>query len=136
MNCHIQIKPNSPLLKLLKDTWDPNHPESGNPIPWKRIHRLPDYVYFNHAIHVNRGVGCVTCHGRVDEKEVMDHFAPLSMSWCLDCHRHPEGAVRPLEEVMNMTWTPPAGKTQEEIGRELVAKMKIKPRDTCQECHR
>ena len=123
MSCHKNIKANSPLLEpirasyfgedtdrdgVLSDEEDVNGDgilNSGPSVPWVRIHKTPDYVYFNHAIHVNRGVSCVECHGRVDQMEVVHHDKPLSMSFCLDCHRNPENSLRPMKEVTNLAWT-------------------------------
>jgi len=127
MNCHTQIKANSDKLAKVRDSW-----ETGQPIEWIRVHNLPDYAYFNHAIHVNMGVGCETCHGRVDRMEVVAQVEPLSMSWCLDCHRNPEKYVRPVEEVTTMGYQ---AENQLEMGRKLVAKHNIHPPTYCQACH-
>jgi len=127
MNCHSQIKTNSPKLAKIRESW-----ESGQPIEWVRVHNLPDYAYFNHAIHVNMGVGCETCHGRIDRMEVVAQKEPLSMSWCLDCHRNPEKYVRPVEEVTTMGYK---AENQLELGRKLVAKHNIHPPTYCQGCH-
>ena len=80
--------------------------ETGEPIKWRRVHQLPDYAYFDHSVHVNRGVSCVSCHGKINEMEVVRHEKPLIMGWCLDCHRSPEQALRPLDEVFNLDWDP------------------------------
>lgn len=127
MNCHSQIKANSDKLTKIRESW-----ESGQPIEWVRVHNLPDYAYFNHAIHVNMGVGCETCHGRVDRMEVVAQKEPLSMSWCLDCHRNPEKYVRPVEEVTTMGYV---AENQLELGRKLVAEHNIHPSTYCQGCH-
>ncbi len=131
MNCHLHIKKNSPLLAKVRESW-----KTGKSIRWKRVHRLPDYAYFNHAIHVNRGVSCVSCHGKINEMKVVYHAKPLSMGWCLECHRNPEKYIRPRDQVTNLDWQPPEGKTQIEIGTELKAKWKICPPENCQGCHR
>src|SRR5580765_5441026 len=102
MNCHQTSKPTSPLLSPVRESF-----AKGTPVELKRVHRLPDYAYFNHAQHVNRGVGCVSCHGQVNEMPVVTHEKPLSMTWCLSCHKHPEPNLRPLEEVTNMQWKAP-----------------------------
>jgi hypothetical protein len=106
MNCHRQVKKDSPLLEPLRQSW-----EQGTPIPWKRIHKAPDYVYFNHSAHVQVGfgdnqaaIGCATCHGRVDWMEVVRQEQPLSMSWCLSCHDNPAPYLRPRGELTNMAW--------------------------------
>ena len=102
MNCHSQVKANSPLLAVVRQSY-----LTGDPVPWVWIHQTPDYVYFNHAIHVNRGVSCVECHGRVDQMDVVTHAKPLSMGFCLDCHRAPQDHLRPNSEVTNLAWTAP-----------------------------
>lgn len=127
MNCHTQVKANSDKLAKVRESW-----ETGQPVEWVRVHNLPDYAYFNHAIHVNMGVGCETCHGRVDRMEVVAQQEPLSMSWCLDCHRNPEKYVRPVEEVTTMGYQ---AENQLEMGRKLVAKHNITPPTYCQGCH-
>src|SRR5699024_11206757 len=128
MNCHSQIDSNNPEeVQKIRDSW-----ESGKPIEWVRVHNLPDYAYFNHAIHVNMGVGCETCHGRIDRMDVVFQVEPLSMSWCLDCHRNPEQYVRPPSEVTTMGYQV---ENQLELGRKLVAKHNITPPTYCQSCH-
>ncbi|MDZ7772013.1 MAG: cytochrome c3 family protein [Balneolaceae bacterium] len=127
MNCHEQIATDSENLAEIRESW-----ETGQPVEWVRVHNLPDYAYFNHAAHVNVGVGCETCHGRVDRMEVVFQKEPLSMSWCLDCHRNPEQYVRPVEEVTTMGFQP---ENQVEMGRDLVAKHNIQPPTYCQSCH-
>ncbi len=103
MNCHWQIKnedgAQSPRIMPLNESM-----ESGEPVPWVRVHMLPDYAYFDHAPHVAAGVGCSSCHGRVDGMVTVEQDQPLSMSWCLDCHRDPEPHLRPLDQVTNMSW--------------------------------
>lgn len=131
MNCHQVIKPNSPLLAEVRA-----RAADGDPLPWRRVHRTPDYVYFDHSVHVRRGVGCVSCHGRVDTMPVVRHEQPLSMGWCLDCHRHPEEAMRPLSEVTNLSWTPPEGQTQRDLGEHWVQQRAIQVQDQCSACHR
>lgn len=128
MNCHEQVTtPNPENLTEIRESW-----ETGRPVEWVRVHNLPDYAYFNHAAHVNVGVGCETCHGRVDRMEVVFQKEPLSMSWCLDCHRNPEQYVRPVEEVTTMGFQT---ENQVEMGRDLVAKHNIQPPTYCQSCH-
>lgn len=131
MNCHQLIKASSPLLAEVRTRFS-----DGDPIAWRRVHKVPDYVYFNHAVHVRRGVGCVSCHGRVDRMPVVVHDQPLSMGWCLDCHRHPEKGLRPVAEVTNLTWTPPQGHTQREEGEQWVRERAIRAQDQCSACHR
>ncbi len=106
---------------------------------WRRVHDLPDYVYFNHSAHVRRGVSCVSCHGRVDKMEKVTQVEPLSMGWCLKCHRNPEKFLRPLDQVTNMDWKPEdykPGWTQEQVGAELRKKYNLNPSTDCSTCHR
>ncbi|VTS02455.1 cytochrome c3 family protein [Tuwongella immobilis] len=135
MNCHnpekANVKGNSPLLALARESW-----RSGNPVQWKRIHKLPEYAYFNHAVHVNRGVSCVSCHGQINEMAVVYQSQPLSMGWCLTCHNNPEQHLRPLNEVYNMTWKPQGSQTQEMIGKQIKDQLSINPPQNCQGCHR
>ncbi len=132
MNCHSQIKQNSPRLATVRDSYT-----TGKPIEWIQIHEAPDYVYFNHSAHVNRGVSCVECHGRVDEMAVVWHDQPHSMSWCLDCHRAPENALRPVQYVTKLSWKPQdIGREQKELGTELKAAWNVNPPVTCVACHR
>jgi menaquinone reductase, multiheme cytochrome c subunit len=100
MNCHTNIKHESPLLQPVRDSWT-----SGKPVNWVKVHDLPDYVYFNHSAHLSHGVGCVECHGRIDQMEVVHQAKPLSMGWCLDCHRDPGSHLRPRDvAVTDMSW--------------------------------
>jgi hypothetical protein len=131
MNCHSQIWNRSPMLEPVRASF-----RSGESIEWTRVHDLPDFVYFNHSAHVNRNVGCTTCHGPVDRMPLMYQEKSLQMEWCLDCHRHPDRYVRPQEEVFNPRWAWTAPDTQEEKGPQLVAQNHIKPRTSCSTCHR
>ncbi len=131
MNCHSQVQKENPKLKPVHDSW-----ATGKPIDWVQIHKTPDYVYFNHSVHVNRGISCYSCHGPVNEMEVVYHREPLSMAWCLDCHRNPENHLRPPQEVFNLNWQPPAGTTQRNIGLELKDKWNVNPPENCAGCHR
>ncbi len=101
MNCHTGIRPDSPALQPIRDSW-----KSAMPVQWVKVHDLPDYAFFNHSAHVNRGVGCVSCHGRIDQMDIVAQTQPLSMGWCLDCHRAPETALRPLDKITDLGWTP------------------------------
>ncbi|HYY31210.1 MAG TPA: cytochrome C [Chthoniobacterales bacterium] len=112
MTCHSQIFTDSALLRPVLDSYT-----SGRPIRWNRVHNLPDYVYFNHAIHVNKGVGCSTCHGQVNEMPLVWKTQTLFMEWCLSCHRHPEANLRPIKEIFNLSWKP--SKTQPLAGAQL-----------------
>ncbi len=129
MNCHSQLYTDSPILAPVRASY-----QTGQPIEWTRVNSLPDYVYFNHSIHVNKGVGCQTCHGNVDEMPMMQKENTLYMEWCLECHRNPEKYVRPREEVFNMNWQPPAD--QIAMGRKLVQEYHIYSETTCSTCHR
>ena len=129
MNCHSQIWSTSPTLEPVRDSF-----RTDRSIAWTRVHDLPDFAYFNHSIHVNKGVGCETCHGRVDKMPLTWQKASLQMEWCLDCHRHPEQYVRPREEVFTMGYEPPI--EQEELGRRLVKEYKIQSLTSCSTCHR
>jgi hypothetical protein len=104
MNCHAQIWTNAELLKPVRDSW-----ATGQSIQWIKVHDLPDYVYFNHSIHVNKGIGCASCHGRVDQMPLMYMENSLQMEWCLDCHRNPAKNLRPTSEIYNMAWQGPSG---------------------------
>ena len=131
MNCHQRIHVTSPKLEPIRSSF-----ATGKPVEWTKVHDLPDYAYFNHGVHVAKGVGCVSCHGRVDTMEVVTQHEPLSMGWCLDCHREPERALRPAEEVTNMAYEPPPGQTQLARGAELRAEHNINPPTDCSTCHR
>jgi hypothetical protein len=130
MTCHSQIWNQAAMLQPVRDSF-----ASGQPIEWNRVHDLPDFVYFNHSIHIAKGIGCSTCHGRVDEMPLMRKVAPLNMEWCLNCHRTPENYIRPIDQVFNMAWTPPAN--QIEQGRALMAKYHVNTErlTNCSICH-
>ena len=132
MNCHSQIWTNAPILEPVRASF-----RDGTPLQWTRVHDLPDFVYFNHSIHVNKGVGCATCHGRVDQMPLMSQQATLMMQWCLDCHRNPAKYVRPRSEVFNMAWERPADDPG--LGERLVKEYKIADvgqLTNCSTCHR
>jgi len=132
MNCHREIWKDSPMLEAVRESY-----RSGRPLEWIRVHDLPDFVYFDHSIHVAKGVGCASCHGRVDDMPLTWRVATLQMDWCLDCHRQPERYVRPRERVFDMAWQPPAD--QEEKGRALVKEYEIMDPThltSCDTCHR
>lgn len=133
VNCHAKVFPDSDKLRPVRESY-----ATGQPVEWVRIHDLPDYSYFNHSAHVTRGIGCVTCHGRVDRMEVVYQDQPLSMSWCLDCHRNPEKFLRPVDQVTNMDWDPlrEVGKDQITLGLELKKANNINPSTDCSTCHR
>jgi hypothetical protein len=129
MNCHNQIWTNADLLEPVRSSYANNVP-----IEWTRVHDLPDFVYFNHSVHVKKGVGCETCHGRVDEMPLMKQENSLQMQWCLDCHRAPEKYVRPRSEVYTMGYKPPV--PQSVIGAQLVKEYGIRGNTSCSTCHR
>jgi hypothetical protein len=130
MNCHSQVLPNDPRLAPVRDSF-----KSGEPVPWVQIHRTPDFVFFNHAVHVNRGVGCVSCHGQVNQMDEVSHAEPLSMSFCLECHRNPASHLRPLDQVYSLDWTNEPAR-QAESGRRFVSEWKINSSQYCSACHR
>jgi len=129
MNCHSKVRANSEKLIPVRESY-----ATGMPVPWIKIHDLPDYVYFNHSAHVSRGVGCVSCHGRIDTMEVVFQAEPLSMGWCLECHRNPEKHLRPVEFVTQLDWVPE--EDQIELGKRLRELNNINPQETCNTCHR
>lgn len=129
MNCHERVKPQSPEIIKVRESY-----ATGQPIPWIKIHRLPDYVYFNHKAHVTNGVSCVSCHGRIDQMTEVRQVKELTMAWCLECHRNPEANVRPAELVTRLDWKP--DRDPAEIGREIIAAKHIAPPTNCSGCHR
>lgn len=132
MNCHRQIWTNADLLEPVRSSFANN-----DPIEWQRVHDLPDFVYFNHAVHVAKGVGCVTCHGQVDRMPLMYQEASLQMEWCLECHRDPGKFIRPKEEVFNLNWQPPADpKEAQALQARLVKEYNIQSLMSCSTCHR
>jgi hypothetical protein len=155
MACHQQVQKDNPKLEPVRTSW-----KTGDPVEWVWIHRLPDYVFYNHAAHVNRGISCASCHGQVNHMPAMYDAKPMSMKWCLECHRHPENFLRPEDQITNLDWKPedvnpaefvakygkPAGVTedwskkphltQQEIGQTLKERWNIQTSENCQACHR
>jgi hypothetical protein len=129
MTCHSQIHSTAEMLEPVRESW-----RNDKSIEWIRVNDLPDYVYFNHSIHVKKGIGCVTCHGPIGEMALTWRENTLNMEWCLGCHREPERFVRPREFVFSTDWKPPAG--QITLGRQLVAEYKIQKLTNCSICHR
>lgn len=131
MTCHSQIWTNATMLAPVRDSL-----ANGTPLHWQRVNRLPDYVFFDHSIHVAKGVGCSSCHGRVDQMALMRQAQPLTMGWCLQCHRQPEDHIRPRAAVFDMTWTPPPN--QHEQGLALMRQYLIHTNHLtdCSTCHR
>ena len=145
MNCHTSVKTQAteagtgkiienPKLTPVYQSW-----RTGKPVEWVRIHDLPDYAYFNHSAHVNRGVSCVSCHGRVDQMDVVSQAQPLSMGWCLDCHRNPGPNLRPLDQITNLGWKPPEGEAGKKLAADLMKQYHIRDKaymQACSTCHR
>ena len=132
MNCHKQVWATSPTLEPVRASLRENHP-----ILWIRVNNVPDFVYFDHSIHIHKGVGCETCHGRIDQMPLTYKAESLHMEWCLDCHRTPEKYLRPREEVFTMGWQPPI--PQEQLGPELVERYGVDSSwklTNCSICHR
>ena len=132
MNCHKEVWADSPALEPVRASLRENHP-----IEWVRVNNVPDFVYFDHSIHIYKGVGCETCHGRVDQMPLMWKAESFHMDWCLDCHRSPENYLRPREEVFTMGWQAPV--PQKELGRKLMVSYKVDPPlklTNCSICHR
>ena len=129
MNCHSQIWSDSPMLEPVRASYRTN-----TPIEWSRVHDLPDFVYFDHSVHINKGVACFSCHGRVDQMPLMFKEHTLQMQWCLACHRNPDPNIRPISEVTSMVWKAPEGfETQQ---AELVAEYHVQSMINCSTCHR
>src|SRR6267378_3590228 len=132
MSCHSVLYSNVAYLEPIRESY-----RTDTSIEWVKVHRLADYVYFNHSIHLAKGVGCSTCHGRVDQMPLMFQANTLLMQWCLDCHRNPEKALRPLDKVYDMAWQPAAN--QAEIGKQYLAERNIRNTSeltSCSTCHR
>jgi hypothetical protein len=124
MGCHAVVRPDSAALAPIRESW-----QNGTPVEWVRVHNVPDHAYFDHSIHLSAGVGCASCHGRIDQMEVVTLQSPLSMSWCLDCHRDPEPNLRPVSEITNMAY-------EREEGEEIEYARYVLPPETCSGCHR
>ena len=129
MTCHSQIWKNSPMLEPVRESF-----RTDRSLEWIRVNELPQFVYFNHSIHVNKGIGCTTCHGPIGQMPLTWAENSMKMSWCLDCHRHPENNVRPRDQVFSISYQPPAN--QAEIGKQLVKQYNIYSLTDCYTCHR
>lgn len=127
MGCHLRVWPESPKLAPVRESWS-----SGEPVEWVRVHDLADYAYFDHAAHVLKGVGCASCHGRIDQMEVVYQTEPLSMGWCLECHRNPEPNLRPKHLITKMDYE----QESPEVGAQLRAEYNVNPKEACSTCHR
>lgn len=132
MNCHTEVHKDSVKIKPLVESY-----QTGKPVQWIRIHDLPDYAYFNHSAHVTRGVSCVECHGRIDKMPEVYQQEPLSMSWCLECHRNPQTRVRDPKDVFDLGWGVDRTKKQKfDFGKEMIDKNNLNPSQDCSTCHR
>ena len=136
MNCHSQVLKDSPKLALVRES-----AATGRPVPWVHIHKAPDYVYFNHSVHVNRGVSCVECHGQVNQMDEVYHAKPLSMAFCLDCHRDPAARLRPPDKITDLNWKwsddpVKAAELQKINGQKFVHDWKVQSLQNCSACHR
>jgi cytochrome c7-like protein len=132
MNCHSVLFNNSAYLEMVRESY-----RTDKSLEWVRVHRLPDYVYFNHSIHINKGVGCSTCHGPVNQMPLIFQANSLLMQWCLDCHRNPEQVLRPKDQIFNMDWKAPQNQT--ELGAKLRTAYSIRTTaelTSCSTCHR
>ncbi len=136
MNCHNQVLKDDPRLALVRES-----AASGRPIEWVQIHRTPDYVYFNHSVHVTRGISCVECHGQINQMDEVQHAKPLSMTFCLDCHRNPAARIRPIDKVTDLNWKwsndpDEAARKQAAEGAKMVRDMHVESLQNCSTCHR
>lgn len=129
MKCHSIMWKDSPMLEPVRESW-----KTGKPLIWNRVHDMPDHVYFNHSIHIKKGMACATCHGQVDQMPLMWKSKTMQMEWCLACHRHPESQVRPRDSVTEMNWKAP--KDWSEQQKELAKQYQVKSIDNCNACHR
>lgn len=136
MKCHNQVLPTDSRLALVRES-----AATGKAIPWVQIHKTPDYVYFNHSVHVNRGVSCVECHGQINEMDEVYHAKSFSMTFCLDCHRNPAAKLRPPDKITDLNWKwsedpKAAAKAQMENGPKFVSDWKVESMENCSACHR
>ena len=129
MNCHRVVKRDADSLAVVRES-----ETNGRPINWVRVHNLPGFAFFDHRPHIRAGVGCSTCHGRIDEMEVVAQAQPLSMGWCLDCHRNPDPYLRPQHEVTTMDWSPPRDQLQ--VAAMIKSEKNLRPPLDCTGCHR
>lgn len=136
MNCHTQVLKDDARLALVRESH-----QTGKPIPWVQIHKVPDYVYFNHAVHVNRGISCVECHGQINKMVDATHAQPLSMGFCLECHRDPAAKVRPPDKITDLNWKwsddpAEAARLQKLNGEKFVHDWNVQSLQSCSACHR
>lgn len=133
MGCHSVVWKDAPILEPVRESY-----RTDMPVEWVRVHDLPEFVYFDHSIHVNKGIGCESCHGRVDKMPLMMRQNSLNMEWCLACHRAPEQHLRPKDQIFTMGWDPmqALGVSQEELGKKLKEENNVQSRTNCATCHR
>jgi hypothetical protein len=131
MNCHNQVLKDDDRLAVVRAS-----AASGKPIPWVQVNKIPDYAYFNHSVHVNRGVSCVECHGQVNHMDEVFRAKPLSMSFCLNCHRDPAKHLRPLDKITDLDWKAPDADAQLAMGKKFVHDWKVQSLQNCSTCHR
>jgi hypothetical protein len=132
MTCHSQIWNEAPMLEPVRASF-----REDKAIEWIRVHDVPDYVYFNHSIHIAKGVGCATCHGQVDDMPLMKKAESLQMQWCMDCHWHPEMNLRPKEEITNLDWQPPSDpEAHVALAKQLAEEYNVQSKVSCSVCHR
>jgi hypothetical protein len=129
MNCHAVLFANASFLEPVRASFRDNRP-----LHWVRVHDLPDFVYFNHSIHIKKGVGCETCHGRIDQMPLTYQQNSLLMEWCIDCHKNPAPNLRPREQITTMGYRP--ARDQAELGPELMKAYNVNPPTSCSTCHR
>ncbi len=129
MNCHQLVTRDSEKLAVIRDSL-----ANGRPVEWVRVHNVPDYAFFDHSVHVGAGVGCSSCHGDIRSMEVVTQMEPLSMAWCLDCHRNPALHLREFDQITNTTWAP--GKNQLAFAAQVIEERQIQPPEDCTSCHR
>ncbi len=135
MGCHQQVQAQNPKLDAVRAAWNGGKGD-GPAVNWVKVHRIPDYAYFNHAVHVNRGVSCYSCHGPVNDMRVVFQHESQSMKWCLDCHRAPENHLRPPDQVFNLAWRPASSQEQHQLGTKFKEEWDVNPPTTCGGCHR
>ena len=131
MTCHSQILTDAPMLQPLHESW-----KSGIPLQWTRVYDLPDFVYFDHSVHVAKGVGCTTCHGAINEMPITYKAETLHMMWCLKCHKHPEKFLRPADQVFNVDWAPPSNQIDRGEELKVLNDVKVEQLTDCSICHR
>jgi len=133
MGCHSVVWKDAPILEPVRESY-----RNDTSIEWIKVHDLPEFVYFNHSIHITKGVGCESCHGRVDKMPLMWRENSLNMEWCLKCHREPEKFLRPKDQIFTMGWDPmkSLGLTQEELGATILKDNHVQSRTNCGTCHR